>query len=587
MTKSKPRVGRPRLANPSLKTLRNRASAANANLKRALPQLVTNAKARNQKRVKNRQRAEKNPPPEVIVRSLLAKHAGKSTWKQFIDTKQDISDDQHLGIYRNKVTRLAKSLRANVGGVVFTRRSSRLDPWKAIPLYLQIANRDHLHHEGTYKRSINIFIDGCEVACYKPAGVVTLSLTLPTLRVPHQVSAVLRLCHWMGTEEPNELKLRLRNLKLKEVLTDAQKGAFDGHRYRITMNLDWSLLTKILCWEQSGHEKACWACVALRRHWMYCDYMKQPQRPLESFFGGVLGFFLSLFETIDDIIYDVVHCLALVLRNMLLHALDIWVQDMSAKYPHLVDPGLLGRLRDVYNKHLERCPYRPPDKRGPEYKGWSPGGNMSKEQILYNDKFWDDLCAVLPTAAHGLDFGAKHPGVPSESPLQWYCRELRRLCVQMCAWKPEGVERRTADCDRLHRVYQALGLPTERITVQCHFFLAHYEPRLRRHANLQGGSSEGGEHAHQTVHRIVAVRKSKPNHKCPEGMKEFGRDAALDLALWAEGEIHLENDCDHAIALPSMSLQQLLLVLCCVALFVQGSPRQIYRAAHLIVGLGK
>ena len=193
MTKSKPRVGRPRLANPSLKTLRNRASAANANLKRALPQLVTNAKARNQKRVKNRQRAEKNPPPEVIVRSLLAKHAGKSTWKQFIDTKQDISDDQHLGIYRNKVTRLAKSLRANVGGVVFTRRSSRLDPWKAIPLYLQIANRNHLHHEGTYKRSINIFIDGCEVACYKPAGVVTLSLTLPTLRVPHQVSAVLHL----------------------------------------------------------------------------------------------------------------------------------------------------------------------------------------------------------------------------------------------------------------------------------------------------------------------------------------------------------------------------------------------------------
>ena len=98
MTKSKPRVGRPRLANPSLKTLRNRASAANANLKRALPQLVTNAKARNQKRVKNRQRAEKNPPPEVIVRSLLAKHADVlhvSGVRKFIQTNFWIEFNQH------------------------------------------------------------------------------------------------------------------------------------------------------------------------------------------------------------------------------------------------------------------------------------------------------------------------------------------------------------------------------------------------------------------------------------------------------------------------------------------------------------
>ena len=145
---------------------------------------------------------------------------------------------QHVGIYGNRVTDLAKCLRANVGGVVSTWQSRRLNPWKAIPMYLQAANRDHLHHQSQYQRTLNIFNDGLNVSCSD--DVVMVSLTLPTLRVPHQVSAVLRFCHRMGTEEPNELKLRLRNLNLKKVLGHAQKGKVDGHKYR----MDWSLLTK-------------------------------------------------------------------------------------------------------------------------------------------------------------------------------------------------------------------------------------------------------------------------------------------------------------------------------------------------------
>ena len=169
---------------------------------------------------------------------MLAKHAAKMTWQQFIDTKQDITTYPHEGIYHNTVTDLAKHLRANVGGVVSTRPLRRLNSWKAIPI-LQAANRDHLHHQGQYQCTLNIFIDGLQVSWYKPDDVVIVSLTLPTLKVPHQVGAVLRLCLWIGTEEPNELKWRVHNLNVKKVLGHAQKGEFDGHKHHITMNLDW------------------------------------------------------------------------------------------------------------------------------------------------------------------------------------------------------------------------------------------------------------------------------------------------------------------------------------------------------------
>ena len=55
----------------------------------------------------------------------------------------------------------------------------------------------------------------------------------------------------------------------------------------------------------------------------------------------------------------------------------------------------------------------PPDKRGREYKGWSLGGKLAKA-VLYNGKFWEDLCGVVPMAAHGLAFTATNPSRCSE-----------------------------------------------------------------------------------------------------------------------------------------------------------------------------
>ena len=58
---------------------------------------------------------------------------------------------------------------------------------------------------------------------------------------------------------------------------------------------------------------------------------------------------------------------------------------------------------------------------------------------------------------------------------------------------------------------------------------------------------------------MVAARRSKPRHKCPGAVKEFARDAALDLSLWAEGEIHLENEGDHGITMPGVNFQTMFL----------------------------
>ena len=60
-----------------------------------------------------------------------------------------------------------------------------------------------------------------------------------------------------------------------------------------------------------------------------------------------------------------------------------------------------------------------------------------------------------------------------QEPLQFYLRELRRLALQLMATAPKRVKARDRDYRRLDELLSVLHLPEERLTVQCHYFLAH------------------------------------------------------------------------------------------------------------------
>ena len=64
-----------------------------------------------------------------------------------------------------------------------------------------------------------------------------------------------------------------------------------------------------------------------------------------------------------------------------------------------------------------------------------------------------------------------------------------------------------------------------------HSFTEYYTGRLRRHGNLKGLCSEGGEHLHQPHARLVERRPSKRLWKCPVGLFAIARWGARALRL--------------------------------------------------------
>ena len=79
------------------------------------------------------------------------------------------------------------------------------------------------------------------------------------------------------------------------------------------------------------------------------------------------------------------------------------------------------------------------------------------------------------------------------------------------------------------------ALPCDGLESRFIFFLEKYTPRLRKHGNLVGMSSEGGGHVQQPHSNIVQKRPSRPRAKCPVGLVEIMKHVRLWLELWRQG----------------------------------------------------
>ena len=196
------------------------------------------------------------------------------------------------------------ALLRNVGGVHVSRRMARLDVWRAVTLFLQLASRDSLHLPGDYPRHLGVFIDGANVDAYVPHGCVSIRLTLPTTRRPHQLDSILRVGQYIDKENPNQLRMPIDRLGLIEVLIEARDGHLDGHHYCLVHYPDWGCLGSVLAAEAPGHQNACIACPVSRDDWKQYGFDTQAERSL-GYYDTPLRSFLDLFESPLDVWYDV------------------------------------------------------------------------------------------------------------------------------------------------------------------------------------------------------------------------------------------------------------------------------------------
>ena len=163
-------------------------------------------------------------------------------------------------------------------------------------------------------------------------------------------------------------------------------------------------------WVDPGREEGCLEgcleCYAWRGQWHIPEFEKQPVHLLQHCRTACKRF-LQLFPDRRNIVYDPLHCIALVLTMILPHALDLLFQD---KHPNHVE-----ELRRIYRQHIQGGEYRSLAQAGPEYKGWKLSNNQAKA-LLDTDDFW--------VAFAGL-FGRACAHVVND--LVFYVNELRRL----------------------------------------------------------------------------------------------------------------------------------------------------------------
>ena len=396
-----------------------------------------------------------------------------------------------VGVYRNRVTKLWSELLDNVGGLCTTARGAFLNPWVTIPLLIMIAFRDGLFHCGVYKPSLAIFLDAANFQPYNKKKVQLIAISLPQVRRPHEQSLIHRMGRWLGPDNPNDWHRIMDDWDLISVLEHAKFSGFFGHPMRIVFSPDWKCLCTVLNWWGPSHPHACPECWGLRDDWKRPGH-HEPCKRLLKHFRTPLAKFLALFESPLDIVYDVLHCVALVLCHWVLHGLVLWSRERPAL-------NLEGRLVTLYRSRLNGS-YKPPlarrigasgdgdggggqtkenkrkdskkkdrCKKGQYEKEWRITGKKAKK-LLKDDVFWDELGELLPRSKDGLSVHFPHITAPHEllDPMHTYVREVRRLCRQLLSWTPERVETRDADCDHLHRLYDALQMPMERTSVNIH-----------------------------------------------------------------------------------------------------------------------
>mmetsp|Transcript_138587 Transcript_138587/g.240964 ORF Transcript_138587/g.240964 Transcript_138587/m.240964 type:complete len:738 (-) Transcript_138587:73-2286(-) len=487
----------------------------------------------------HRQRAPKNPSYETLVKVLLGRHESFDTWSAITSLKRG------YGVYRSASVDFERDLLQGLEvGVSSAPRGAFLDPAIALPEFLHLAESHEVHWRGEYPRSLLLFQDANKM--YGDRDSQLLSFSLPCARSPHQLALQLTIGRWLAKDSSFMLANIYRRINLVEALRAVLVRGVDGQPLRLVWAPDWKALRVGLNWCGPGAEASCPFCWCAKKTWKVAGTRWGPTRKLHEFKTPLAGF-LSLFASEEDIIYDPLHCCSLVISHCVFQALYIWCENVGK------DARLTQQVVALFKSLKLAKPWFAPAHEAIGRKDWTVGNNDTKAILFDKPEFWERLGRLFPTTSTGLQFSKPLDFLNEKernAPFQTYFRLVRFLCQDLLSWAPKGVDTRDKDCEKMHLLFEGLGLSPRRWPVAAHVFCRHYTTRIRRHGNLQGLCSEGGEHLHQPHSRLVERRPSLPSWKCPVGLEAIVRWGARALRLWKIGVLVPKLFQSHKPTLP-------------------------------------
>lgn len=475
-----------------------------------------------------RQRHQISTNPDVRKRAPVATHALviqammlKATGLSW--SKLRLIKGPGGGVYKDRVIALQKVVASDIPFRLSTR-GAFLDATTVLPMVVDLAERDGLSHEGAHTPQINVFCDATNYDAYDGQKCHVLAVGLPHTKQPHSRGMTVTIGRWIGAEKGYCFAAAFLLCGLIAALSLALATPIRGLLPRLVCAPDWAFLVVLLGANPVGHAYACVDCNSRKGQWEYAGYPRGRPLDLEHYRNSDCWSLLSLFKSILYLVYDPLHCVALVLRHMVFHAFWLWLEQR----PQF--SAALSELRHVLATNVKS--WRKPEQMGPGHQEFSLSGKIAKD-VLANDALWVSRERVMPSVT--VECVALQNGERVPDAFGKYLTLVRQLCRQLLSWAPEGVDRRDEDCDRMHALYTALDLPAQRVTVNCHYFLTHYTQRLRLHGNLVGMCSEGGEHLHGWHKEIVMHHSDYTLYVCPPGLMEVMRSTSVWLWVWKHG----------------------------------------------------
>ena len=403
-----------------------------------------------------RERAPAHPSRETLLNDLMGRHLSYDTWSGTIATKRG------YGVYGSAAVRFDKELLQRLD-IQCDRCGAFLNPAVALQEYLEVAEKSEVHWPGRYPRALLLFQDANKM--YGDSDCQLLSFSLAHARTPHQLPMQLTVGRWLSKDAAYWLAVIFRRINLVEAVRLALWRGVDGEQLRLVWAPDWKALRTVLNWCGPGAEAACPFCWAAKRCWKVAGYRRAAPCSLADF-TTPLSDFLRLSESVEDIVYDPLHCCSLVLSHCVCDAIFLRCDAVAAQNPKLREDivVIFGSL-----KLLKR--WKAPSTEAIGQKDWTIGNNDTKA-VLLNSDFWDALCSALPSGAD-LQWTRPVPGLNDSErrqPFQVYIRLVRWLAQDLLSWRTIQMETRDPDCRKVHLLFQALGLSPRRWSVAMHVF---------------------------------------------------------------------------------------------------------------------
>ena len=189
-----------------------------------------------------------------------------------------------------------------------------------MPLFLHLAARDDVLQPQIPDWAVALCIFFGANNMFKGKKCQLVSLSLPQAKQPHQLALNLKLCRYIDTNHHATTAAHLKRRNLLPALKRALQCGWQGKSMRLVWWPDLAARTKTLNAQPPTAKEWCAECHALRER--FRDRMCPPAA-LRQFSTLETQYFDSfdLFTSPLNVVYNTLHCCALVLTNLVVHSL--------------------------------------------------------------------------------------------------------------------------------------------------------------------------------------------------------------------------------------------------------------------------